>query len=467
MATASLTVNQALDSAPLGATRWKVWFLSAMGVFLDGFDLFILAVALPVIQQDLKPDAWMLGLIGAAAPLGAVVGAAGAGHLTDRLGRKLLYVIDLAIFIAFAGLSALAWSDWSLFVFRFLLGVGIGADYPISSSYVSEFMPARIRGRMLVSSFSFQALGSLVGAAIGLLILLVHPEPNAWRWMLAAGIIPAVLVAVLRSNLPESPRWCAAHGRTSEAAAISRAVSGHDVAVDATPEQRLPYKALFGPSFIRRTTLATVPWFLMDIGLYTIGFFTPTILAAMAFTGQGDWVSRDVASTEGAVFLDVFLVVGFVLAIWLVDKWGRIRLQMLGFAGMTLGLLALVIAGGLPGGTQQHVPLVFFGFALFNLAVNAGPNATTFLLPAELFPTSLRASGHGLAAASGKVGAAVGLFVLPVLKDSLGLSPTLAIVAGACFLGLLVTYRCQTETTGRSLEDIGSAATPSAALAAA
>ena len=97
MAAVSLSVNQALDSAPIGAMRWKVWFLSAMGVFLDGFDLFIMAVALPVIAKDLAPDAWMLGLIGAAAPLGAVIGAAGAGRLTDRFGRKLLYVIDMLL----------------------------------------------------------------------------------------------------------------------------------------------------------------------------------------------------------------------------------------------------------------------------------------------------------------------------------------------------------------------------------
>jgi MFS family permease len=454
MAAVSLSVNQALDSAPIGAMRWKVWFLSAMGVFLDGFDLFIMAVALPVIAKDLAPDAWVLGLIGAAAPLGAVIGAAGAGRLTDRFGRKLLYVIDLASFILFAGLSAIAWNNASLFAFRFLLGVGIGADYPISSSYVTEFMPARIRGRMLVSGFSFQAFGSLVGAGVGLLILVVHPQPDAWRWMLAAGIVPAVIVALLRSSLPESPRWCAAHGKKDEAAHVAGEITGLAVAPDVVAETHLPYRALFSSQYLRRTILAVVPWFLMDIGLYTIGFFTPTILAAMAFTGQGDWISRDVASTEGALFLDVFLVAGFAVAIWLVDRWGRIRLQILGFAGMTIGLLLLVVAGLLPGGTEQHVPLVFLGFALFNFTVNAGPNPTTFLLPAELFPTSLRASGHGLAAASGKVGAAVGLFVLPVLKDDLGLGSTLAIVAGACFLGLVITAVFQTETTGRSLEDI-------------
>jgi MFS family permease len=150
-----------------------------MGVFIDGFDLFIMAVALPLISADLNPSAATLGLIGAAALLGAVVGAAVIGRLSDRFGRKILYALDLAFFVVFSVLSALAWDVTSLIVFRFLLGVGVGADYPLSSAYISEFMPARVRGRMLVSGFSFQALGSLTGAAVGLLILLIYPEVDA------------------------------------------------------------------------------------------------------------------------------------------------------------------------------------------------------------------------------------------------------------------------------------------------
>ena len=158
-----IALHQALDEAPLSRLHWKIWFLSAMGIFLDGFDLFIIGVALPLISASMDADPWTVGLIGAAAPLGAMVGAFTLGPLTDRFGRKSMYLVDLFIFLVFTALSALAWGPLSLMTFRFLLGVGIGADYPISSSYIVEFMPARLRGKMLIGGFSFQAAGALAG----------------------------------------------------------------------------------------------------------------------------------------------------------------------------------------------------------------------------------------------------------------------------------------------------------------
>src|SRR5262249_31230675 len=157
-------IQQALDTIPLQRIHWEIWFLSAMGVFLDGLDLFIVGVALPLIGHQFTTDPWVVGLVGAASPLGAMVGAFLLGPLTDRLGLKPMYLVYLLFFILFALLSALAWDVPSLIVFRLLLGVGIGADYPISSSLIAEFMPARVRGRMLVGAFSFQAIGSLAGA---------------------------------------------------------------------------------------------------------------------------------------------------------------------------------------------------------------------------------------------------------------------------------------------------------------
>jgi MFS family permease len=138
--------------------------------------------------------------------------------LTDRIGRKGMYLLDLLFFVVFAGLSALAWSIGSLIAFRFLLGVGIGADYPISACYVSETMPARVRGRMTSSTIGFQALGMLFGALAGLVVATVVDDLSAWRWMLALGIVPAILVILLRSSVPESPRWLASHGDKEAAA---------------------------------------------------------------------------------------------------------------------------------------------------------------------------------------------------------------------------------------------------------
>lgn len=464
-AVAGQSVGEALDGARLTGTHWKLWFLSAMGVFLDAFDLFILSVALPLIERDFSADSWQLGLIGAAAPLGAVVGAAVVGHLTDRVGRKAIYFFDLMSFVVFAVLSALAWSLPALIAFRFLLGIGIGADYPISSTYISEFMPARVRGRMLVSAFSFQALGSLAGAAVGLLILLIYPEPEAWRWMLATGVIPALIVIALRSTSPESPRWQQAHGKSVEAAATVSRLVGRPVEATTPAGRPLPWRALFSRPFIRLTILATLPWFLMDVSLYGVGLFTPTILNVLGFTDMSptqavSWVTTDIRSTEGAVFLDVFLVIGFVLAIWLIDQWGRIRLQMMGLMGMTAGLVMVATAAGLPGSNEEHIELVLLGYAVFNVMVNWGPNPTTFTLPAELFPTSLRASGQGLAAGAGKVGAAVGIFFLPVLVSHWGLSRTMAAVAVTSTLGFVVTWVFGVETAGRSLEELESGDAP-------
>ena len=134
------------------------------------------------------------------------------------------------------------------------------------------------------------------------------------------------------------------HGRTQEAAAICSQLAGHSVELAASQEKPLPWSALYSRAFIRRTILTAVPWFLMDICLYGIGLFTPVILATLGFGGGANstsvsYVLTDLRSTEGAVFLDMFLIIGFALAIWLIDRVGRIHLQMLGFLGMTAGLL--------------------------------------------------------------------------------------------------------------------------------
>jgi MFS transporter, putative metabolite transport protein len=160
-----------LDNSHLTSTHWRIWFLSAMGIFLDGFDLFIISIALPLIIKDLTPNPLVVGAIGSAAVIGAILGASFGGVLTDRFGRKSIYIVDLLFFIIFSALSGFSWDVWSLIIFRFLLGVGVGADYPICASYVSEFMPACKRGKMLIGAFAFQAIGMFAAAIVGLIIL--------------------------------------------------------------------------------------------------------------------------------------------------------------------------------------------------------------------------------------------------------------------------------------------------------
>ena len=452
------TAFKALDDSKLTKQHWFIWILSAMGVCLDGFDLFIIAVALPLIAVHFHASPVMLGLIGASTPIGCIFGAIFLGRLTDHLGRKTMLLVNLMFFVVFAGLSAFSWDVYSLIAFRFLLGIGIGADYPVTSTYMTENMPKRIRGKMIVSGFGFQAIGALSGALVGILILKLYPQMDAWRWMLGIAVFPAIIILSLRTLLPESPRWLMNKGKTDKANKITAKLTKKQMSFD-TPEFQLPpqrtsFWSLFKKPLLQRTILTSVAWMLMDVALYSMGFFTTIILAAMAFKGggHGDFIAKDILATEGTALLDIFLVLGIVFAVMLVDKLGRIKLQYLGFIGMAIGL-AILAASSLTSGLW-HLILIFGGFGLFNLLVNMGPNPTTYLLPAELFPTHIRSTGHGFASASGKVGAAIGIFILPILKAHIGLPETLVLMSSVCLLGAIVTLLMGHETKGKSLENL-------------
>jgi hypothetical protein len=188
--------------------------------------------------------------------------------------------------------------------------------------------------------------------------------------------------------------------------------------------------------------LVAVPWFLMDIATYGVGLFTPIILGAIdVSTKRGGVITHDFADARGSAAIDLFLLFGFLLGIWAVPRFGRIRMQAIGFAGMAFGMLLLMIAVSLSNSSAGtgHVPFVFAGFILFNLLMNAGPNSTTFTLAPILFPTQLRATASGFAAGVAKLGATLGVFVLPILKGTFGVPAVLGMMAVVSVLGLTVT----------------------------
>jgi MFS family permease len=216
---------------------------------------------------------------------------------------------------------------------------------------------------------------------------------------------------------------------------------------------------LFSQPYRVRTALVSVPWFLMDIATYGVGLFTPVILAALHLGAKPrDPVAADFAAAQGSAAIDLFLLVGFLIGVWAVPRFGRLHMQVAGFFGMTLGmliLLAAVLSGGVTG---AHVALVFAGFILFNLAMNAGPNATTFTMAPELFPTAVRASASGFAAATAKAGATLGIFVLPQVKEFSGVAGVLALMAIVSALGAVITLILARDIRdipeGRGLEEV-------------
>ena len=459
-----------------------LWFLSAGLIALDGFDFFIIGVALPFIEQDFGLSASATGAIAGAALVGSLVGALTLGPLTDRIGRQRMLVIDVALFVLASAATALAWDALSLIGFRFLVGVAIGADYPISVAYITENVPARLRGRMVIGAFTFQAIGALFGALTGLAILalfqVIYPDSliptihYAWRWMLGVGLGLAIAVALLRSQfLLESPRYYIAQGDYEAASTAASILLEKPLTItpasEPPPAAPLHYGALFSAPYWRRTLLASVPWFLQDIATYGIGIFTPVIIATLVFDQAPDFITQQFAAMQGAAFVDLFLIAGFLFAILWVDRVGRIQLQVTGFIGMAVGLLLLALSSLPQLSSRGSFVLVFLGFTVFNLLMNLGPNSTTFLLSGEVFPTQIRASGAGFAAAIAKAGAVLGTVALPLWQRSLGTFSLLIALAFVCLAAAGFTYGCRVETTGRSLDAIDEATAPEPTLSPA
>jgi len=461
-----------LDRAPMGLPHYWIFLLSTGGTMLGGVSVFTLGVALPLLVQSFAIDAAMQGLLGAALLAGAVPGAAIGGPLADRFGRKPLMLIDTVVMILGAILAAFAGDTTLLIVGLFVFGVGVGIDYPVSSSYVAEWMPAAARSRVMVGTITFQAVGFMVAAALTASILAVVDTTWAWRGFMATLVALPLLFLLGRLFLQESPRWLMGRGRNRAAAdaigavisadraqlaALGDAAAGavHLIAKAPDEVKKRGIAALLGTSYRRRTALACLPWFLMDIASYGIGLFTPMLLADLHFSStRSGAVAADFSEIGGTSLIDVFLVIGFLAAFWVVPRYGHLRPQVAGFLGMTVGMLILVAALWWSGPAHPAVAAIFAGFILFNLAMNAGPHSTTFALPAELFPTQLRGAGSGFASASAKVGAALGAFFLPVVKAEYGLSAVLLLVAAVSLAGALITALLVEELGGaKSLED--------------
>jgi MFS transporter, putative metabolite transport protein len=218
------------------------------------------------------------------------------------------------------------------------------------------------------------------------------------------------------------------------------------------------YAALFEKANIRATILASVPWFLQDLGTYGIGIFTPTILAAAVGASEdharsiSDIIANDIAAAKGAALITTLLIIGIGFAVLLADMVGRIRLQVVGFIGCAAGLFLASLSSATTGGASTL--LIFAGFMLFNFMTNMGPNAQTYLLAGEVFPTRIRGKGAGFAAAVAKVGAVLTAFMFPILLESIGTTALLYGLIVTSILGAIVTWYFRIETTGINLDQL-------------
>jgi len=453
--------------SPITQMQWFIWGLAAAGKFFEGVVVFMTGVALPLMAQEFGLGPTERGVIAASTLFGILIGATALGGLADRYGRKQMFIVEMVLFGIFIVLLTFSPSYVVVVVALVGIGVALGCDYPTAHLIISESMPSRIRGRMVLGAFAFQAVGGLAGTGIGFLILFENPDLGAWRWMYASTIILALPVIVGRFFVVQSPPWLVFRGRIEEAEAETerllrrdprypKEVVLHRAHAAALSHPKARWSALFEGKSRSRTILASVPWFLQDLSTYGIGIFTPTILATLVGASiahprnTADLVQSDLLATKGAALIDVLLIVGIVFAVVLADRIGRIRLQIFGFIGCAVGLLLAALSLGTSG--TLSVVLVFAGFMLFNFMTNIGPNAMTYLIAGEVFPISIRGTGAGFAASFAKIGAVLTAFLFPILLKDIGTHLLLLILVGTSLLGALVTWAYAFETKGVSLE---------------
>lgn len=494
-----------IDNAKFSWYHIRTCLVAGIGFFTDAYDIFAISIAATMLGYLYGPGGSLninqdLG-VKVATPIGTFFGQLLFGWLADVVGRKRMYGIELMIIIigtfaqALCGQSGAVKIIGTIIVWRFLTGIGIGGDYPLSSVITSEFAATRIRGRMMAAVFSSQGWGNFTAALVSLIIVSAYKSsiqngPNTvpdvdycWRLLIGLGCVPGVIGLYFRLTIPETPRYTMDIERN--VAQATQDVELFYTTGKYTRDEDIPVVRVEAPKATRRdffnhfskwengkVLLGTSwSWFALDIAFYGLGLNSSVILTAIGFGAPTKAAAAKMGHAH-AVYLNLHnvsvgnlilsaagLIPGYYATFFLVDSWGRKPIQYMGFILLTIifccmgfGYDAMVNSGS----ASKKNAFVFL-YCLANFFQNFGPNTTTFIVPGEVFPTRYRSTGHGISAASGKLGAIVAQVGFSRLKDIGGTNAfvkhILEIFAFFMMTGIFSTYLIP-ETKGRTLEDL-------------
>jgi MFS transporter, putative metabolite:H+ symporter len=441
------TVSERLDRLPFTGRHLRVLSGSGLGWALDAMDVGLIAYIIAVLQAqwDLSPTE--TGWIASAGFAGMAIGASVGGLLADRFGRRSVFAVTLLVYGLATGASALVGGLIALLVLRFIVGLGLGAELPVASTYVSEFAPARIRGRLIVILEAFWAIGWTASALIGYFV--IPASADGWRWAFALGAVPALYALIVRWGLPESPRWLERRGRHAEASAITRSFEeaagsrgGGDAAT--APTSRVAaaatatggrLRALWSGEFRTRTASLWIVWFCVNFSYYGAFIWIPSLLVA-----QGYDLVRSFGYT---LIITLAQLPGYAVAAWLVEVIGR-------RATLALFLAGSAVAAVLFGTASSEAMVLATGMALsfFNL----GAWGALYALSPETYPTSLRATGSGWAAGVGRIASILAPLAVPPIL-AVGGAPVLFVVFAAFFAVAVIATFGLADRRGRALDD--------------
>jgi PHS family inorganic phosphate transporter-like MFS transporter len=443
------TVSAALNQASLSRFHLRACLTAGMGYFTDAYDLTVISVVLLLLRNQFHPSAGAIALVGSTALLAAFVGAIVFGRVADLVGRKSVYGLEAAIMAAGAVASAFSTSIWWLIGIRFLLGIGIGGDYPVSAVLLAEYANRRDRGRLVTSTNVLFFAGSVAGPILALVLLRTGLSHElVWRLLLGLGALPALVVLYLRRTMPESPRYTAqVEGRAGQAASALSAYSAGRLRFGEVGPERRPRPALRRLAYARFLLLllgTCGAWFMYDYFVYGTGITQQLLLQSVA----------PAAGIEELVAIQLILAVvcsgtGALLGLAVVDRVGHRRLVV---AAMTGQLLAGAALGAVPGVTHALAGFVaLYGLISFFTAL-AG--AGIGVMPAEVYPVESRTTGHGLSAGFGKLGAFVWAELVPLINADLGLRGVMLIGAATSVAGIALLLALVPEGAGRTLEEL-------------
>ncbi|KAK4701918.1 MFS transporter, PHS family, inorganic phosphate transporter, partial [Phenoliferia sp. Uapishka_3] len=491
-----------VDNAKFGWFHVRAVLVAGVGFYTDAYDIFAINLASTMIGfvYNQGPHAGKLTAnqdlgLKVSTPVGTLLGQLGFGYLADVYGRKKMYGIELMIIIiatigqAVAGHGPAVSIIGVLIFWRFIMGLGIGGDYPLSATITSEYAATRIRGRMMTAVFASQGWGQLSAAIVSLVVITAfkkqiiadpanyaHHIDFCWRLLIGLGAVPGGIALYFRLTLPETPRFTMDVERNVKQAAsdvdaflttgayVQDVDAGHAI-VNAPVASRRDFfahfakwengKVLFGCAF---------SWFALDVAFYGLGLNSSIILQAIGYGGATTgtasfkrWQTLHNVSVGNIILSVAGLIPGYWVSFLFIDSWGRKPIQLMGFIMLTITLSAMGFGFHK---LKEHVGAFVFLYCITNFFQNFGPNTTTFIVPGEVFPTRYRSTAHGISAASGKFGAIVAQIIAFKLKDRGGaagsgnwINHILQIFALFMFTGIFSTLLIP-ETKNKSLEEL-------------
>ena len=435
--------------ARIPVSPWHVRARLILGIatFFDGFDLLTISFALPAFAQSWGMSPGQIGLVISSAFFGQLIGALGAGWAAERFGRLPVVTAAIASYALMSIACALAWNPASLIAFRFVQGLGLGAEVPIATTYVNEIAPAQVRGRFYVFYELIFVVG-LVAAAVGGAIIVPR---FGWQAMFYLGALPLLLAFVLMRLLPESPRWLVARGRLSDADAVVRTIEDAVVAsgralpppelhVTVPPQEKSDVAELFRGIYRRRTLCVWALWFCCFSTTYGLATWLPTLYKTVFHLGLAQ-------SLNFGLITQLVGIAGSALLALLVDRVGRKPLLAIGFFAGGIALLALWLTGV----TTAMTLLIFVSIGMFFMsAVSIALNLYT----PELYPTRVRALGSSIGGAWQRVAAGIGPNVVAGLLGAYGLRSVFVYFGLLALAGGALTIAFATETKGQTLEEL-------------